>query len=65
MLVVIDAEDRFDAAPRLHRITAPTLVIAGDRDRNYTPSCSGRPPRASRAPGCGCTEAKATPASAA
>jgi pimeloyl-ACP methyl ester carboxylesterase len=38
MLVVIDAEDRFDAAPQLHRITAPTLVIAGDRDRNYTPA---------------------------
>jgi pimeloyl-ACP methyl ester carboxylesterase len=37
MLVVIDAEDRFDAAPQLHRISAPTLVIAGDRDRNYTP----------------------------
>ena len=37
MLVVIDAEDRFDAAPRLHRITAPTLIVAGDRDRNYTP----------------------------
>ena len=37
MLVVIDAEDRFNAAPGLHRITAPTLVIAGDRDRNYTP----------------------------
>jgi pimeloyl-ACP methyl ester carboxylesterase len=37
MLVVIDAEDRFDAAPQLYRITAPTLVIAGDRDRNYTP----------------------------
>jgi pimeloyl-ACP methyl ester carboxylesterase len=37
MLVVTDAEDRFNAAPGLHRITAPTLVIAGDRDRNYTP----------------------------
>ena len=37
MLIVIDAEDRFDAAPQLHRITAPTLVVAGDRDRNYTP----------------------------
>jgi pimeloyl-ACP methyl ester carboxylesterase len=37
MLVVIDAEDHFDAAPQLHRITAPTLVVAGDRDRNYTP----------------------------
>jgi pimeloyl-ACP methyl ester carboxylesterase len=37
MLIVIDAEDRFDAAPQLHRISAPTLIIAGDRDRNYTP----------------------------
>jgi pimeloyl-ACP methyl ester carboxylesterase len=37
MLIVIDAEDRFDAAPQLHRVTAPTLIVAGDRDRNYTP----------------------------
>jgi pimeloyl-ACP methyl ester carboxylesterase len=37
MLVVIDAEDRFDAAAQLHRITAPTLIIAGERDGNYTP----------------------------
>jgi pimeloyl-ACP methyl ester carboxylesterase len=37
MLMVIDAEDRFDAAAQLHRITAPTLIIAGERDRNYTP----------------------------
>jgi len=37
MLVTIEAEDRFDAAPQLHRITAPTLVIGGDSDRNYTP----------------------------
>jgi pimeloyl-ACP methyl ester carboxylesterase len=37
MLMVIDAEDRFDAAGQLHRITAPTLVIAGDRDHYYTP----------------------------
>jgi len=37
MLAVIDAEDGFDAAPQLHRVTAPTLVVAGDRDRNYTP----------------------------
>ena len=37
MLAVIDAEDGFDAAPQLHRITAPTLIVAGDRDRNYTP----------------------------
>jgi pimeloyl-ACP methyl ester carboxylesterase len=37
MLIVIDAEDRFDAASQLHRISAPTLIIAGERDRNYTP----------------------------
>jgi pimeloyl-ACP methyl ester carboxylesterase len=37
MLATIDAEDRFDAASELHRITAPTLIIAGGRDRNYTP----------------------------
>jgi pimeloyl-ACP methyl ester carboxylesterase len=37
MLAVVDAEDGFDAAPQLHRITAPTLIVAGDRDRNYTP----------------------------
>ena len=37
MLIVIDAEDRFDASGQLHRITAPTLIIAGEQDRNYTP----------------------------
>jgi pimeloyl-ACP methyl ester carboxylesterase len=37
MLAVIEAEDGFDAAPQLHRIIAPTLAVAGDRDRNYTP----------------------------
>ena len=37
MLIVIDAEDHFDAASQLHRITAPTLIIAGGRDRNYAP----------------------------
>jgi pimeloyl-ACP methyl ester carboxylesterase len=37
MLVVIDAEDRFDAASQLHRITAPTLILAGERDCTYTP----------------------------
>jgi pimeloyl-ACP methyl ester carboxylesterase len=38
MLVVIDAEDHFDVSGQLHRITAPTLVIAGDRDPYYTPT---------------------------
>jgi len=37
MLVTVAAEDVFDASPRLHRITAPTLLVAGDRDRFYTP----------------------------
>jgi pimeloyl-ACP methyl ester carboxylesterase len=37
MLVTVAAEDAFDASPRLHRITAPTLLVAGGRDRFYTP----------------------------
>jgi pimeloyl-ACP methyl ester carboxylesterase len=37
MLVTVAAEDTFDASPQLHRITAPTLLIAGDRDRFYSP----------------------------
>jgi pimeloyl-ACP methyl ester carboxylesterase len=37
MLVTVAAEDTFDAAPELHRITAPTLLVAGGRDRFYTP----------------------------
>jgi pimeloyl-ACP methyl ester carboxylesterase len=36
MLVTIAAEDVFDAAPQLHRITAPTLLVAGGRDRFYS-----------------------------
>jgi pimeloyl-ACP methyl ester carboxylesterase len=49
MLIVIDAEDRFDASAQLHRITAPTLIIAGERDRNYTPELFGE--TAARIPG--------------
>jgi pimeloyl-ACP methyl ester carboxylesterase len=37
MLVTVAAEDAFDAAPELHRITAPTLLVAGGRDRFYSP----------------------------
>ena len=37
MLVTVAAEDTFDACPRLHRITAPTLLVAGGRDRYYSP----------------------------
>jgi pimeloyl-ACP methyl ester carboxylesterase len=37
MLVTVAAEDVFDAAAQLHRITAPTLVVAGGRDRFYAP----------------------------
>jgi pimeloyl-ACP methyl ester carboxylesterase len=36
MLVTVAAEDAFDAAPQLHRMTAPTLLVAGGRDRFYT-----------------------------
>jgi pimeloyl-ACP methyl ester carboxylesterase len=37
MLVTVAAEDVFDASPELHRITAPTLLVAGARDRFYSP----------------------------
>jgi pimeloyl-ACP methyl ester carboxylesterase len=37
MLVTVAAEDVFDACPQLHRIAAPTLLVAGGRDRFYTP----------------------------
>jgi pimeloyl-ACP methyl ester carboxylesterase len=37
MLVTLDAEDAFDVAAGLPRITAPTLVIGGSNDRFYTP----------------------------
>ena len=37
MLVTVAAEDTFDACPQLHRITAPTLVVAGGRDQYYSP----------------------------
>jgi pimeloyl-ACP methyl ester carboxylesterase len=36
MLVTVAAEDVFDAGPQLHRITAPTLLVAGGRDRFYS-----------------------------
>lgn len=36
LLTIIAAEDIFDAAPDLHRITAPTLVVGGGRDRFYS-----------------------------
>lgn len=37
MLVTVAAEDVFDASPQLHHITAPTLLVAGGRDRFYSP----------------------------
>jgi pimeloyl-ACP methyl ester carboxylesterase len=37
LLATIDAEDTFDGLPDLPRITAPTLVVAGQRDRFYSP----------------------------
>ena len=41
MLVTVAAEDAFDACPELHRITAPTLLVAGGRDRFYSPELFG------------------------
>lgn len=35
MLLTVAAEDVFHAAPELHRITAPTLLVVGGRDRFY------------------------------
>lgn len=35
MIATIRAEDAFDIADRLGEIEAPTLLIAGDRDRNF------------------------------
>ena len=40
MLVTVAAEDTFDASPQLHRITAPTLLVAGGRYRFYSPELS-------------------------
>jgi pimeloyl-ACP methyl ester carboxylesterase len=37
MLVTVAAEDAFDASAELPRITAPTLMVAGGRDRFYSP----------------------------
>ena len=36
MVAFAHAEDAFDLGPRLGEITAPTLVIAGERDRVYS-----------------------------
>jgi len=37
MVAVLMAEDAFDLGDRLHEITAPVLLIGGDRDSNYSP----------------------------
>jgi pimeloyl-ACP methyl ester carboxylesterase len=37
LLITIAAEDAFDSSAELHRITAPTLVIGGERDAFYSP----------------------------
>jgi pimeloyl-ACP methyl ester carboxylesterase len=36
MVTTIGAEDRFDLCRELHRISAPTLIVAGGRDRTYS-----------------------------
>ena len=37
VLVTLDAEDAFDVEAQLPRITAPTLVIGGEKDPFYSP----------------------------
>jgi pimeloyl-ACP methyl ester carboxylesterase len=50
MLVTVAAEDVFDASAELHRITAPTLLVAGGRDRFYSPELFAE--TADRIPDC-------------
>ena len=38
LIVTVEAEDQHNFKDRLHEITAPTLVIAGDQDPFYTPA---------------------------
>jgi pimeloyl-ACP methyl ester carboxylesterase len=46
LLVTVNAEDGFDVSPELHRITAPTLVVADERDRYDRPGAVSRDRRA-------------------
>jgi len=53
LLATIEAEDRFDVTDRLGAVTAPTLVIGGERDGACTARrCSERRPSGSPNPGC-------------
>ena len=36
MIVTVEAEDAFDASEQLGEISAPTLVIGGERDASYS-----------------------------
>lgn len=45
MLVTLAAEDEFDVCADLARVTAPTLVVGGERDPLYTPELFQRTAR--------------------
>ena len=38
VIITVEAEDRFNFKDRLHEITAPTLIAAGELDPFYTPA---------------------------
>lgn len=40
MVELLRAEDTFDSEPHLHKITAPTLLIVGERDEDYSIECA-------------------------
>ena len=61
LIITLLAEDQFAFRDQLARITAPTLVIAGDRDPFYTPALFRETAPASPTPGFASTKRWAIP----